>query len=118
MSIQRQFKVAIRDPKTGNVWVHLPVLRTEGQVAALKQHYADVEARAVESTLPEPMPLPDSGDAFRRALVALVACYRDAEKAGDRGLAARAQRACSALIGYQKHLRDDDGNAFNKAEST
>jgi hypothetical protein len=110
----RLFEVILSDPKkTNGKAVRLPLLRTEDQVAELRRHgYAIVQAREIETPGLTDSYQETTGRAFRQALVALVACYRQAEKDGDKNLAARAQKATAALIGYQKHLRSDDGQPF------
>jgi hypothetical protein len=112
--IKRMFKTSVQDSKkTGGVRVHLPVLRTEEQVAKLRAGYENVIANAVEApgidTEIDTLPV-----GFRTALRALVACYKRAEAEGHTELAERAQNAVAALLGNQKHLRDDDDAPFGE----
>jgi hypothetical protein len=114
MTTKRMFRVSIEDPKkTGGVRVHLPIHRNEEEVTKLRAAYANVIAHAVEDTRAPAEP-DDRPPGFRKALTALIECYRQAEREGRPELAERAQDAVAALLGYQRHLRPDEGKAFGE----
>ena len=55
-------------------------------------------------------------DDFGSAVRVLVRLYRRCERKGNANLARRVQAALAALLGPQKHLRDDDGSPASVME--